>query len=436
MRMEITILGGGAAGLTAALAAAEKGAHVTVLERNRKPLKKLGVTGNGRANVLNSGTPAYYGDAAFARTVLQHVGYASLCTFFATLGVPLREEAEGRVYPASLQASAVAEALLLRAAQLNVTLLPLTRATQIERTAQGFILHAVQREPNDDPPRRGKPAEPPRQTPYTLQADRVIVTVGGAAAPVHGTDGSAYALLTGLGHRLTPTRPALCALRVEPRRLDGVNGQRVRARLALLTPDGQPLHEASGEVLFAEDAVSGIAAMQLARFYQPGATLLIDLRPGLGLAESTDGNEATAETLRRLARQRADRTLSDLLTGVCSAPLARLICRQAGLHDPAQPIARLTDASLRRLAATLAGLSLPVMGTRGFDQAQVTAGGIAPADFDPATLQSRLCPGLYAAGEVLDVDGDCGGYNLMFAFASGLLAGRSAAGNSPAHTGG
>ncbi|MEA4928090.1 MAG: aminoacetone oxidase family FAD-binding enzyme [Candidatus Limiplasma sp.] len=433
--MEIAILGGGAAGLAAALAAAEQGAHVTVLERNRKPLKKLGVTGNGRANVLNSGAPAYYGDAAFARAVLGRVGYPALCAFFATLGVPLREETEGRVYPAALQAAVVVEALLLRAAQLHIPFLPLTRATQIERTPQGFVLHAVQAEATDDAPRRGKPAELPRQTPFTLRADRVIVAAGGAAAPVHGTDGSAYGLLTGLGHHLTPTRPALCALRVEPRRLTGLTGQRVRAQLTLLAPDGRPLHAAAGEVLFAEDAVSGIAAMQLARFYVPGAALLLDLRPGLGLTDPANGTNDILEALRRLAQQRADRTLGDLLTGVCTAPITRLLCREAGLRDPALPLANLPEAAIRRLAATITGLSLPVEGTRGFDQAQVTAGGIAPADFDPATMQSRLCPGLYAAGEVLDVDGDCGGYNLMFAFASGLLAGRSAAGDASAPQG-
>ncbi len=479
--MHTVIIGGGAAGMAAAIAAAERGQQATVLERGRKPLKKLGVTGNGRANLLNLGAPRYFGGEGFAKAVLAQMPCAALAAFFQSIGVPLREEGEGRVYPAALMASVVVDALLLRARQLGVTVLTGAHVTALERQGDGFLVRGV-REVSPDAARSGaarggeaRAAKPATggtsgsrtatkrvkpggddtaavDEPLCLRGDRVIVAAGGAAAPMHGTDGTAYGLLTAFGHRLTPLSPALCALATDPKRVAGLAGQRVRATLRLLSPQGETLHAAEGEALFAEDAVSGIAAMQLARFVQPGASVSLDLREAAGWADGgtgslsgtgslggtgsldgtgshvgtgSDGGMAVLARIRALATLRADCPLAELFTGVFTPPVARLLCREAGLPDPTVPVRVLRDEALRRLAATLCDLRLPVTGTRGFAQAQVTAGGIDTADFDPRTLESRLQKGLYAAGEVLDVDGDCGGFNLMFAFASGILAGRA-----------
>ncbi len=424
--MTTAIIGGGAAGIAAAIAAAERGQRVLVLERNRKPLKKLGVTGNGRGNLLNTGTPAYFGGGHFAQAVLARVGYSDVVAFFTALGIPLREEEEGRVYPAALMAAVAVDALLLRAAQLGVQIHTGARVTQLTRNGEHFELTVEQTPVLPELKQNGKKNKavtmPASTITDVLQADRVIVTVGGAAAPAHGTDGSAYGLLTSFGHKLTPIHPAMCALLTDQRRLAGLAGQRVRARLTLLSPAGEMLHQTQGELLFGEDALSGIAAMQLARFTVTGASIALDLRPGMGI----NGEEnAVAEQIASLVRKRGDRPVSDLLTGVFTVPVSRFLLREASLTDFTAPIAKLTTDTQRRLAAAICSLRLPVTGTRGFAQAQVTAGGIATVGFDPATLQSRLCPGLYAAGEVLDVDGDCGGFNLMFAFASGLLAGQA-----------
>ena len=430
--MTTVIIGGGAAGVAAAIAAGERGQRVLVLERNRKPLKKLGVTGNGRANLLNSGAPVYFGETDFALEALRHCGYRQLVDFFHTLGVPLREETEGRVYPAALQASVVTEALLLRARQLGVTWELQTQALALTREAGHFLLRAAQL-PEEEPPRKGEKtratakAMPARELNY--RADRVIVTVGGAAAPAHGTDGTGYGLLTGMGHRVTPLLPALCALRTDKHRIAGLSGQRLRVDLKLLSPRGEPLRATEGEILFGDDAVSGIAAMQLARFVVPGAVLSLDLRPALGWDASQPINGASADLpqrVRQLTLDRAQLPVRELFTGMFPSPVARLLCRVAALDDVEQRVSRLTELDLRNITLALTDLRLPILGTRGFEQAQVTAGGIMTDDFDPATMESHLCPGLYAAGEVLNVDGDCGGFNLMFAFASGLLAGQSA----------
>ncbi len=410
--MHIAVIGGGAAGLAAAIAAAQSGAQVTVLERNAKPLKKLGVSGNGRGNLMNTEKPVYYGDSAFAQAVLTRCGVPELTAFFTSLGVPLREEGTHLLYPASLQASSVQAALLLRAEQLAISIQCLSQVTDIAREASGFTLSGVQ-EIGDDPKHR-------TQTAFSLHADQVIVACGGAASPVHGTDGTAYTLLTALGHRLTPVFPALCALTVPKKALHGLKGQRVRATLRLEDGQGHVVRETQGEALFADDAVSGIAAMQLARFVKADMTLCLDLRDELNM----QGDMLPFVT--SLADARGRQPAAALLTGALSAPVARLVLRQAGVSDGTMLITSLGAAKLRAVADALACVRLPITGTRGFDAAQVTAGGIVAEDFDASTMESRLVPGLYAAGEILDVDGDCGGFNLMFAFASGLIAGGAA----------
>jgi len=409
--MRIAIIGGGAAGFAAAVAAAEKGAQVTVLERGKKPLKKLGVAGNGRGNILNAGTPVYYGDTEFALRVLRRTGYPELTRFFAYLGVPLREESAGWIYPASFAASAVQDALLLRARQLNVEVRCLVRVEGIAQDRNGFLLRGRQGSPEG--------GKPPAEEEFTLHADRVIVACGGAAAPAHGTDGTAYGMLTALGHRCTPLAPALCALNVPKRRIQGLAGQRVRAALWLTDSSGNTVHRSRGEALFAEDAVSGIAAMQLARFAREEMELVLDLQDELNMTGDV------LPFIRSLADMRSGEPVAELLTGAFARPVARWILREAGIRDLQAPIG--VDSRIPRIVAdTIGGVRLPVTGTRGFAFAQVTAGGIVTADFDPATMESRLLPGLYAAGEILDVDGDCGGFNLMFAFAGGLTAGSAA----------
>lgn len=402
------IIGAGASGMAAAIAAAQRGERVTMLDRNRKPLKKLGVTGNGRGNLLNCGQPELYGDRAFGLAVLRAMPYENAAAFLEEAGIPLVHEAEGRMYPASFLAASAVDALRMQAERLGVMLTPNARAVEARAVKGGFSVRCMRAVYAPDTvlkSGRVKPGAMLGEESAEYRADRLIVCAGGAAAPVHGTDGTAYGLLTSLGHRLIPPRPALCALRTEKKPLEGLSGQRVRAALAL---NGQ---QSSGEALFAEDGVSGIAAMQLSRMAQPGSVLHMDLR--MAVTGSAD-----TEVLSWLQR-RAGRMGKDLLVGAVSPPLAQALWRAAGCRPS------VSAETLEALARVIADFALKVEGTRGFDSAQVTAGGIDCADFDPATMQSRLCPGLYAAGEMLNVDGGCGGHNLLFAFASGLLAGRS-----------
>ena len=392
------IIGGGAAGLAASLAAARHGDRVLLLERMDRVGKKLLATGNGRCNLMNMSAPAYPGGSAFAAAVLQACGTDALTRFFETIGLRLRIEDMGRVYPVSGQAASALDALRLALVREGVQVRVSTPVTAMKREGSVFLL----------------------QTPDgILSADRVIVTGGGKAQPKLGSDGSCYALLTGLGHRLNRPFPALTQIETDPAPLRGLSGIRIKTE-AWITKGTAVLHRTAGEALFTDYGLSGVCIMQLARYAQcKSAQLHLNLALAMGCATEAD----LQEELHRRQRQWPDAPLEQLFTGLCVTRLGAALLRCAGVGPLSRPIRSLTAADLDALAALAADFALPVLGVKGFESAQVTAGGIDTADFAPETLASLLVPQLYAAGEVLNVDGDCGGFNLMFAFASGLLAG-------------
>ena len=396
----VLILGGGASGLAAAIVSARGGARVTLLERGDRVGKKLLATGNGRCNLANLGAPAYWGDAAFAGAVLRQMPVHALLRFFAEIGLPTRADAAGRVYPACNQAAAVLDALRARLNALGVNVRTGEEARALRRTADGWRARTAAGE---------------------YAADHVIVCCGGLAAPKLGA-ADAYGLLTGLGCRLVAPAPALSPLETEKAPLKGLSGLRLPAILTLCG-DGTPVACAEGEALFAEYGVSGVCAMQLARdahrLLQAGrdARLYIDFSPTLGIGEYAMGRRdpeppgaREAEIDVWLRHREESLPGQDPLLGA----LPRLLRE------------RLRGAPRRGLPRLLCAYPLRVTGVRGFDQAQVTQGGIDTADFDPATLAHRRLPGLHACGEILNVDGDCGGYNLQFAFITGILAGKCA----------
>lgn len=420
--MRVIVIGCGAAGAAAAIAAARAGHRVTVLDRNRKPLKKLGVTGNGRGNLLNRGRLRYYGQTGFALSVLEHISRQTVEDFLEDAGVSLTEEDEGRVYPACYQASAAADALLAQMDALGVERRQNVRVTSLRREGGGFALEGVEsiyggeKSKKNGKVRKGELLE---EQPVRFRAERVVAAFGGAAAPAHGTDGTAYGLLVGLGHTLHTPRPALCPLTAAAPIPEKLAGQRVRARLTLLDEKGTSLDQRRGELLFTADGVSGIAAMQLARSVRPGHILSIDLTEALTGSHGTDA----AQWLRLRLERLGDRPAARFFTGAAVPALAEAIFRQAGLSMDERRASSWNSTEVKALSRAVRDLRLPLSGVRGFDAAQVTAGGIDASEFDPATMESRLVPGLYAAGELLDVDGDCGGYNLLFAFATGLAQG-------------
>ena len=410
----IVIIGGGAAGLMAAVAAAQAGAWVTVLERGDRVGRKLLATGNGRCNLTNlNARPCHYhsvdsGGAELAGAVLERFPPRAVLAMFESLGLLWREEEEGRVYPRSGQASAVLDALRFACNRLGVEIRCGQEARALTRTPTGFSLSLADGQ--------------------ALSAGRVIVAAGGKASPRLGSDGGGYGLLTALGHTLTPCYPALVQLRCATAGLQALKGLRAQAEATLFV-DHKPAHTERGEVLFTDYGLSGIAALSLARDAGPALAAGRSVQVRLALLPELD-EEARASLICRRRTLFSGIAAGQFATGMLPRRIGETLCLAAGI--PLQlPFGGITETQAGALAALLGDWRFAVSGLQPFAHAQVTAGGIDAKDFATATMESLLAPGLYAAGEVLDVDGDCGGFNLQFAWASGLLAGRAAGGERP-----
>ena len=399
--MRIAIIGAGASGMAAAISAAASGAHqVLLLERQARVGRKLLATGNGRCNLTNRQTHPgrYHGSSPdFVRPALDAYPVDSTLDFFQTLGLYTVTEPGGRVYPWSDQANSVVDVLRFALDRRNIQLRTGTEIVSVKKTAEGFRLKD--------------------QNGQSYEADRLIVSCGGAAGTKLGGGLSGYQLLRSLGHHCTRLFPSLVQLKTDPALVRGLKGVRASAELRLTLNDAL-LDKAQGEVQFTEYGVSGPAVFELSRSAAAaeGCVLHLDLLPGCR------AEELLSSLCIRISRF-PSLLAEDLLTGILHNRLGRMLVRAAeiGLNTP---LTSLNWEQLNRVVELCGELALPVTGTMGMEGAQVTAGGIVTREFDPATLQSRIVPGLYATGEVLDVDGDCGGFNLQWAWSSGLLAGQ------------
>ena len=408
MTYDVMIVGGGAAGLAAAvfLTREKPGCRVLVLEKNPRVGKKLMATGNGTCNLTNvTATVAdYHGAPELAKKALEALTVPQTLAFFTSIGVDCVTRADGKVYPASEQAGSVLDALRLTAEASGVTILCEKKVERLQKNKNGWCA-VVEGE--------------------TYAAPYVLVTVGGAAAPALGGSAEGYRLLTDLGCQKTPLFPSIVQLRTATDFVRSVKGIRVDATLTLKR-DGREVARNTGEVLFTDYGLSGPAVMQISRpvadweRQKKGAvTAHLDLLPDWELG---------ALGQRIVERSHLPgRTLEDLLTGLVHKRVGQTVLRVAEVLPLTRPADSLTGAEAARIAATLKDWCLPVTGTQGFGGAQVTAGGIDAAEVDSATFALRRLPGVYVAGEVLNVDGNCGGYNLQFAWSSAYVAAKAIA---------
>ena len=404
MQTDCIILGGGAAGLTAAAALAERGLQVMVVEKLDRVGKKLLATGNGRCNLSNRNMDAaQYGcSAAFVERVYANAPPAQVLSFLENLGLMTLEE-EGRLYPRSMQASAVLDVLRMACSRGQVTLLTGEEVTDLRPSRRGGWSVALNRGQG-------------------LFAPVVLCALGGSAAPSLGTDGSGVRLMSALGHTATPCVPALVQLQSRHPALRSLKGIRVQAMLTLHV-DGAPVATECGELLFTDYGLSGVCVFQLSRTASRALAQKRSVAVHVHLLPEVPSLRSWLDA--RIARH-PDEPCAQLMTGVLHRLLAHAVLKDAGI-SPEQTCGTLSDAARCALCNTLSSWSFPVTGTQGFAQAQVTAGGIVTDEIDPETMASRLYDGLYLAGEVIDVDGPCGGYNLHFAFASALVAARAMA---------
>ena len=393
---DIAVIGGGASGMAAAICAADTApkARVCVCEALPRVGKKLLATGNGRCNLMNetARAEAYFGESAFISPALE-LYKREYPAFWSLLGLRLSTEEAGRVYPAGNQAAAVLDVLRLALSERHVSELTECEVTKIAPDRGGFLLSTA----------RGP-----------LRARRVILATGGRAGKGLSENDSFEKLLRPLGHRFTPLFPALTWLTVPREHIAGLKGLRYRGSIALYEED-RLLSREEGEVLFQDEALSGIASMQLSLF----AAGRRHLSAVMSLVPEDFDILARAERF-------AGRTAGELLTGAVNKQMALLALKRC-LIPVTAPVSSLKKEALLRLQRELTAWRVPVTGTGDFRSAQVMLGGADTREFDENTLESKKVPGLYACGELLDVTGPCGGYNLEWAWACGMLAGRKAA---------
>lgn len=401
--MIIGIIGAGASGMAAALAAAaHEKVQVLLFERQARVGRKLQATGNGRCNLTNlhAGEVGYHGDASqFAQNALARFDVPDTLKWFGSMGLYTVVEASGRVYPYSDQANSVVDVLRFALNRENITLISGFEVTKARRTADGFQIDG-----------NGE----------SHFCDKLIVACGGLAGTKLGGSMSGYQLLRSFGHRVTKLRPALVQLKSSWSGCASLKGVRANCHAAVYH-DGKPYSESTGELQFTEYGLSGPVIFEISRdvCQEKGEWLCrLDLLPDI----------AHEQLLKMLSQRRKGNLLTEeLFTGILHNRLGRVITQCAGIRNGLK-IADLRDDELQRAAMTAKGLEINLTETLGMEHAQVTAGGICTDEFDPATMESRKVPGLYACGEVLDIDGDCGGYNLQWAWSSGRLAGTSAGG--------
>lgn len=398
------ILGGGAAGLSACAALAQAGLRVTVIERLDRVGKKIMAAGNGRCNISNIDMdPTHYGEAAsFVARVYEATPPNEVAAFFASLGLMTTQE-EGRIYPRTLMASSVLDVLRRPCERENVRLMTACEAVSLAPSRRGgWSVHLSSGE--------------------GLFAPVVLCVPGGSAAPHLGTDGAGARLLCGLGHSATPLYPALVQFKCDHSALRSLKGVRVPACLTLEI-DGTPAAQETGELLFADYGVSGVCVFQLSRYAARAIGEKRRVRLLVHFLPEISEKDIPAWLDARIAAM-PDADMAMLLTGVFPRLLAQAILREANC-PPDSIAARISADAKNSLIHAISAFSLPVTGTQGFKNAQVTRGGISLDEVDPATMASLLYDGLYLGGEVLNVDGPCGGYNLHFAFACGLTAAKA-----------
>ena len=399
--MLIAIIGGGASGMAAALAAAEDpGNRVVLLERQARLGRKLQATGNGRCNLsnLHAGQEGYHGDTpGFSRFALTQFPPERTLEWFGALGLYAVAEESGRVYPYSDQANSVVDVLRFALEKPNIRLELGCEVEKIRKTAKGFRLEWAD---------------------GALDCDRLIVACGGLAGTKLGGSMSGYKLLRSLGHRCTRLRPNLVQVKTAWGGVAALKGVRANCRAEILH-EGALVRAGGGELQFTECGLSGPVMFELSRdvCQERGSWVCrLDFLPDM-----------PERTLLAALTRRTGTALpaSELFTGILHNRLGRVLTQAAGIPLSA-PISSLSEAQLVAAARLAKGLEAPLTEPLGMDSAQVTAGGIVTAEFNEETMESKLCPGLFACGEVLDVDGDCGGYNLQWAWSSGRLAGINA----------
>lgn len=401
--LDVIVIGAGASGMMAAITAARRGKSVAILERMNKPGKKILATGNGKCNFTNNNmdTSCFHGNIQLIQSVLSRFSKEEALSFFHEIGIWPKEK-NGYYYPNSGQAASVAEALKHELDRLQVPVYLEQEVLDLFPDKYGFQIKTV-------------------QTSYTCR--NVIIASGLLAAPKLGSDGSMFSLIKELGHRFVPVLPALCGFYAKGMHFSKVAGVRCDANLTLKI-DGNTAATEQGELQLADYGISGIPVFQIsspavrALYEKKSVTVVIDFLPDISL------ETLNTEFAMRIGKCETDENADRLLCGLLNQKLIPVLLKYAGIRSD-EPLKNISLEKLERLSAGIHDYPVTLEKVRDFEFAQVCTGGIRTEEINEKTLESRLLSGLYFAGEILDVDGICGGYNLQWAWSSGYVAGCS-----------
>ncbi|MDA3845048.1 MAG: NAD(P)/FAD-dependent oxidoreductase [Vallitaleaceae bacterium] len=405
-KSKIIIIGGGASGLVAGIISARNGAKVTIIERKDKIGKKILATGNGRCNISNTdiGKERYHTENQvfdMYEEVFAQCDLSKIIEFFKELGIDVVELESGKLYPMSLQASAVVDVLHLELVRLKVAIITDQEVSSIEYADQFKVITSER----------------------TYYGSHVILAAGGKSTPDLGSNGTGYALAEKFGHTLTKVYPSIIQLKTDFPYLRSVKGSKVEGIISLYD-DNELIATASGEILFTDYGLSGPPVLDISRIaskrINQGLTssVQIDMLPCFG--------DLDAYLIKRI-NLASGKTASELLIGLINKRLIMPVLKSVDI-DIHKKACDITKSERQALVKALSALSMNVTGTNQWNQSQVTSGGINLAEIDSKTLASKIIDHLYICGEIMDVDGDCGGFNLQWAFSTGYIAGLYASG--------
>ncbi len=394
----ICIIGGGASGMIAAIVAKRNGASVTILERNSRIGKKILATGNGRCNYTNVFACGNdYNNPDFVEYALSHFSPNKTFAFFEELGIVPKVEKEGKAYPLSEQASSIVDVLLYELNHLGVEIIADALVCSVIKKTRHFEIYL--------------------EDGRTVEADKVIIATGGKAMPKSGSDGSGYDLAADLGHKIEHVFPTIVKLKLDSPHLKHLEGIKMPTRVKLIS-DGQVIQTEEDDIIFGNYGISGPAILNLSR---KANELLLEGKNAyvrLNLVTALDNNQV-ASRFDKLK----DKPVNSSLIGLINKRYISAILKEANIQKQDTPVKNLSVKQLNVLTNLLFEWDFPVKGSKSFHDAQATAGGVSLKEIDDKTMQSKRIDGLYFTGEVIDIDGRCGGFNLQWAWASGYLAG-------------
>lgn len=404
----VIVVGGGAAGMMAAISAKRLGADVTILEKNPRVGKKILATGNGRCNFTNINTniTCYNGNnPKFSYSALSNFTIDDTIHFFEKLGISHKVEGLGKVFPRSDQASSILDVLLYELNELGVSIICDANVEDITKKKDKFIIRL--------------------ENGIKHSGDRVIITTGGKAMPSSGSDGKGYDLARKFGHTIRDVFPALVQLMLEGSFFKRITGVKFIGTAELIHKN-KSLMKDRGDILFTNYGISGPPILQLSR--KAGELLNKGKEAYLKVIIM---DTMSKDELRKLMTKRfqvgAKKSIDFSLVGLINKKLIPVVLQEANIEDIKRPVANLSNKEKERIIDILSDWRFKITGTKSWTSAQVTAGGVDTKEINQNTMESKLVKGIFFAGEIMDIDGMCGGFNLQWAWSSGFIAGQRAA---------